>query len=100
CPGIRGEICMVCCGTEREVSVVCPFDCPYLQEARTYERIPPADPDQFPNRDIKVTEDILQENEDLLVFTGKALLDAAFRTPGAIDFDIREALDALIRTYR
>jgi hypothetical protein len=100
CPGVRGDICTVCCGTEREATVDCPFDCPYLQEARTHERIPPADPDQFPNRDIKVTEDFLQENEDLLVFTGKALLEAAFHTPGAIDFDIREALEALIRTYR
>ena len=33
CPGVRGNICTLCCGTEREVTVDCPLDCEYLQEA-------------------------------------------------------------------
>lgn len=100
CPGVRGEICTVCCGTEREITVDCPFDCPYLQDARKHERLPPLDPAQLPNQDINVTEDFLRENEELLTFTAQALLDAVRNTPGAIDYDVREALDALIRTYR
>ena len=31
CPGVRGEICAICCGTAREVTVDCPLDCPYLR---------------------------------------------------------------------
>jgi len=100
CPGVRGDICTQCCGTEREVTVDCPLNCEYLQDARKHDRITPADPHQFPNQDIPVTEAFLQEHEALLVFLGRRLLEAALATPGAVDFDIREALEALIRTYR
>jgi hypothetical protein len=99
CPGVRGDICSICCGTEREITVDCPLDCEYLQEARRRERPAPVEESTIPNRDIRVTETFLRENEPLLVFTGRSLAGAAFET-GAVDFDVREALDALIRTYR
>jgi hypothetical protein len=100
CPGVRGDICTLCCGTEREVTVHCPLDCPHLQDARKHDKLPGVDPDQFPNLDIKVTDDFLHENEDLLVFLGRGMLRAALEAQGAVDSDVREALDALIRTYR
>jgi hypothetical protein len=100
CPGVRGDICTLCCGIEREVTVHCPLDCPFLEDARKHERIPPVDPDQFPNQDIRVTEEFLQDNQDELVFLGRAVMAAAFETPGAVDADVRDALAALIRTYR
>ena len=100
CPGVRGDICSLCCGTEREVTVHCPLDCPYLVDARKHERHPDVDPDQFPNRDIKLTDDFLRENEELLVFLGRTVMAAAFDTSGAVDSDVRDALAALIRTYR
>jgi hypothetical protein len=99
CPGVRGDICSICCGTEREITVDCPLDCEYLQEARRRERPAPVEESTIPNRDIRVTETFLRENEPLLVFPGRSLAGAAFET-GAVDFDVREALDALIRTYR
>ncbi len=100
CPGVNGDICTVCCGTEREVTVNCPLDCVYLQDARRHERRPDVDPDQFPNRDIRVSEDFLRENEPLLLFIARSVMATAFDTPGAVDNDVRDALDALIRTYR
>ncbi len=100
CPGVNGEICTICCGTEREVTVNCPLDCPYLQDARAHERVAPVDPDKFPNKDIRVTDEFLHEHEQLLVFVGRSVAKAAFDTPGAIDYDVRDALDALVRTYR
>src|SRR6267154_1024948 len=100
CPGVRGDICTLCCGIEREVTVDCPLDCEYLADARKHDRVTPADPAQFPNQDIRVTEAFLQEHEGLLVFLGRQLLEAALATPGAVDYDVREALEALIRTYR
>jgi hypothetical protein len=100
CPGVRADICTLCCGNEREVTVDCPLNCEYLQDSRKHDRLTPADPAKFPNQDIRVTEEFLQEHESLLVFMGRRLLEAALATPGAVDFDVREALDALIRTYR
>jgi hypothetical protein len=97
---VRGDICTVCCGTEREVTVDCPLDCEYLQEARRHERPQPLDEAQSPNRDIEVTQNFLEEHEALLAFVGRAVAEAAFATPGAVDFDVREGIDALIRTFR
>jgi hypothetical protein len=100
CPGVRGEICSICCGTEREVTVSCPLDCPYLRDAREHERVAPVDPEKVPNRDIQVTEAFLTQHEPLLLFVGQTLAGAALETSGGVDFDVRDALDALIRTYR
>jgi hypothetical protein len=100
CPGVSGDICTLCCGAEREVTVDCPLDCPYLQEARKHERAAPIDPKEFPNKDIGVTEEFLGEHELLLVGAMQSLMRAAFGTPGAVDHDVRDALDALIRTQR
>jgi hypothetical protein len=100
CPGVNGEICSICCGTEREVSVNCPLDCPYLQEARRHDKPVPIEEDQIPNRDIRVTEDFVTSHEELIAAVGHTLLGSALSTPGVVDFDVRDALAALIRTYR
>src|SRR5215212_6262711 len=55
CPGVRGDICSVCCGTEREVTVDCPFECEYLQQSRHHEKPAPLDSPALPNQDIRVT---------------------------------------------
>jgi len=98
CPGVRGEICSLCCGNEREVTVDCPLDCEFLQEARRHEK--PVEPGEIPNRDIRVSEKLLHENEDLLAFLSTTILRIAAETPGVVDLDVREALESLIRTYR
>jgi hypothetical protein len=100
CPAVHGEICSLCCGREREMTLDCPLDCEYLREARKHERPVPVNPDQFPNQDIRVTDTFLRENEPLLLAVARATLVAAFETPGAVDYDVREALAALIRTHR
>ena len=100
CPGVRGDICSICCGIEREVTVDCPLDCEYLQEARKHDKPVDLDPSQVPNMDIHVSEKFLSGHEQLLTFFGIALMEAALDMPGAVDFDVREALDSLVRTYR
>ncbi len=100
CPGVRGDICTLCCGTEREVTVDCPLDCEYLEEARRHEKPALVDEKELPNRDITVSEKFLAEHEPLLAFLSEAIAGAALATPGAVDFDVREALDGLVRTYR
>jgi len=100
CPAVHGDICPLCCGTEREVTLSCPLECEYLQEAHKREK-PLLVPDsELSNRDIKVTEQFLQSHEELLMFCIYALFQAAVQTSGAVDTDVMPALEALIQTRR
>ncbi|MFN3324597.1 MAG: hypothetical protein ACK5AZ_13960 [Bryobacteraceae bacterium] len=100
CPGVEGDICTVCCGTEREVTVSCPLNCEYLIQAHQYERLPEIDPSKVPNVDIPITNSFLRDHDYLIAILMGGLLEAALDTPGAVDNDVREALDSLTRTYR
>lgn len=82
------------------MTVSCPFDCEYLREARMHERMPELTEADFPNRDVPVTERFVQENEELVVMLGRTLVDATMRNPDIVDYDVREGLEALVRTYR
>lgn len=100
CPAVMGDICTLCCGTEREVSLSCPLECEWLQEAHQHEKpIPPAE-NQISNSDIAVNEDFLADHEELLLFCIHSLIEAALRTPGAVDTDVMAALEAMIQTHR
>jgi hypothetical protein len=100
CPGVGGEICPVCCGTERENSVSCPLDCEYLRDARRREKPREIDPESVPNRDIHVSDEFLEDHAVLAGAMMHGLVTAALGTPGVVDLDVREALDSLVRTYR
>lgn len=100
CPGVRGDICTLCCGTEREVTVDCPLDCEYLRQAHKHEKPQPFSPEALPNQDLMLSRDTLDENEEFLTFLAQALGRAAASNPAVVDFDIREALEASIRTHR
>jgi hypothetical protein len=69
----------------------CPLDCEYLQESRKHDRGIEVKPDEFPNQDIRLNESFLRDHELLLLATGRAVLEAALETPGAVDYDVREA---------
>jgi hypothetical protein len=100
CPGVRGDICTLCCGTEREVTVDCPLDCEYLREAHKHEKPQPLPPEGLPNQDVMLPRERLDENEEFLTFLAQALARAALNNPAVVDLDIREALEASIRTHR
>jgi hypothetical protein len=100
CPGVAGDICSICCGTEREVTVSCPLDCPYLMEARRHEKAVEMIPQEPAHPDVRVTEEFLHDHDRLLLFLGVELLEASLVTPAVVDSDVRATLDALIRTYR
>jgi hypothetical protein len=101
CPGVNGEICTICCGTEREQSIDCPLECDYLREAHRHEKPPELDPASLPNQDVRVSEAFLEENEAFVILLASAVTEGAMETTPAItDFDIREALESLILTYR
>jgi len=89
----------VCCGTEREVTIDCPLDCEYLIAARQHEQLAPLTAEQVPNQDIRISEDFVREHEALVMWLTLALAQA-MEKERAVDFDAREALGAIIRTYR
>ena len=66
CPGLRSEICSICCGASREVTVACPLECPYLGEARKHEKPPEPDMQQYPSPEVELSEDFLRGNEQPL----------------------------------
>jgi hypothetical protein len=99
CPGTAGDICPTCCGSEREVTIDCPSECVYLQQARLRERPVQIDEHDLPNQDIQLSEDFLRKHEDLVTWLSMAL-SRAMTAEKAVDGDAREALEALVRTYR
>jgi hypothetical protein len=100
CPGVQGDICSICCGTEREQSIDCPLDCPYLRDAHAHEKPPEVDGSRLPNRDIPISEKFLETNQVLLAFFAVTVFEAARLNTAATDWDVREALEALIGTFR
>jgi hypothetical protein len=101
CPGVRGDICPSCCGSERENTIDCPLDCVYLQEARVHDHRAPHVPpvEELPNADIKLNEDFVRAQEPLIVWLSAALV-RGIESGKAVDGDAREGLEALIKTYR
>jgi hypothetical protein len=100
CPAVSGDICTICCGTEREVSLTCLLGCEYLEEAHKREKPLDVPDGNVSNPDIRVTEEFLRQHEELLLFSIYSLLEAALRTPGANDGDVLAVVDALIQTHR
>ncbi len=100
CPAVHGYICSVCCGTEREVSLTCPLDCEYLREAHRREKPVPLEAKDVADPDIEVSETFIRSHEELLLFCVYSLVQAALRTPGAVDTDVLAALEALVKTHR
>lgn len=100
CPGIHADICARCCGEQREVTIVCPFDCEYLREARLREHLPEIRESDFPDLDIPVTDRFVAENGELLTAVAGALFASTEQNPDINDNDVGEALASLVRTYR
>ncbi|MBI4458950.1 MAG: hypothetical protein HY648_02685, partial [Acidobacteria bacterium] len=100
CPGIRASICATCCGTEREVTVDCPFECVYLRESRKYDEEKAGPLPEFAFPEIEVGDPFLVEHEQLIGQIGYQLLRLARENPPTTDNDILEVLGKLVRTYQ
>lgn len=104
---MHGKICAQCCGEQREVTLDCPSDCPYLQQARQHEK--PRDPASvdrealFP--EVEISEQFLYEREELILGLSYALVKST-RTGrsldghGLTDRDLIAALTSLARKYQ
>src|SRR5690349_23947383 len=78
CPAIHGRICPQCCGEQREVTLDCPSECVYLQQARAHEK--PRSTEQLDAADIflqvEIRETFLHQHEHLVVGLSFALAKA------------------------
>src|SRR5712691_4582830 len=61
CPAKGEKICAVDCGTEREATIDCPRDCPYLIAAHRWEQAhpKPIPESEIPFREVSVSRDLL-----------------------------------------
>ena len=82
------------------MTLSCPLECEYLQEAHRREKPIEISERQLANADIVVSEEFLRNHEELLMFSMYALVQGSLRTPGAVDTDMVAALEALIQTHR
>jgi hypothetical protein len=101
CPAVHGRICPTCCGTEREVTLDCPSDCPYLQQARRNEStrdLHALDREAwFPQ--VEVPANFLYEHEPLLGGMSFGVARVARADRSLHDPDVIAALTAMAKTY-
>ena len=100
CPAVHGRICSQCCGEHREVTLECPRDCPYLQQAREHEKPRAAgqiDPAGL-FLHIEVSDQFMYENEHLLMGLTYALAKAARADRSLQDQDLIAALSIMAKS--
>jgi hypothetical protein len=101
CPAIHGRICPQCCGEQREVTLDCPSDCVYLQQAREHEkprRLRDLNPsDLFVQ--VEVEEQFLYQHEYLIMGLTYALSKSVRADHSLKDADLIAALTSLTKTW-
>jgi hypothetical protein len=123
CPAVHGRICPQCCGEQRELTLDCPSDCTYLQQARAHAKAQNEGPAQLDSAalfpEVEIDERFLYEREELILGLSFALAKSARggRSPGGhsgadhslaghslidrspVDRDLIAALSSLAKTY-
>lgn len=101
CPAVHGQICAQCCGEQREITLDCPAECPYLQQARLHEKprqLADFGDEIFP--DVEVTREFLYLREHLLLGLSFAMAKAARTNRELNDRDMIAALQAMCSNQR
>jgi hypothetical protein len=101
CPAVHGRICPQCCGEQREVTLDCPSDCAYLQQAREHEKPRPVsqiDPAGL-FLQIEVSDQFMYEKEHLLMGLTYALAKSVRADRSLNDQDLIAALSVLAKSY-
>jgi hypothetical protein len=101
CLAVHGKICPQCCGEQREMTLDCPSECPYLQQARANER--PRSSDDLKDAElflkVEVGDQFIYEREHLLLGLSFALAKAARGNRALNDRDMIAALTATTSSY-
>ena len=101
CPAVHGRICPQCCGEQREVTLACPRECVYLQQAREHEK-----PRHIEDLDrsalfsqVEIPEQFIYEHEHLVVGLSYALFKSVNSDYSLLDADLISALSSLASSY-
>jgi len=108
CPAVHGKICPQCCGEQREVTLDCPSDCPYLLQARQQGREHADEHGERPSHfdrnamfpEIEIAEQFLYEREELILGLGFALAKSARTDRSLTDRDLIAAVSSLAKSYQ
>ena len=121
CPAVHGKICPQCCGEQREVTLDCPSECPYLLQARQQVQARQQASDHHTTRaheeregaeeraalfpEIEISEQFLYEREELILGLSYALAKSARAERSLdgrplMDRDLMAALGALAKSYQ
>jgi len=103
CPAVHGRICPQCCGEQREVTLDCPSDCPYLLQARDHEKPRSLERDEIDPAglflQVEVSDQFMYEKEHLLMGLTYALAKAARADHSLHDQDLIAGLSVLSKSY-
>jgi len=110
CPAVHGKICPQCCGEQREITLDCPSDCTYLQQARQQaEEHAAQDRADWRGHEvlyaeidipkIAIPEQFLYEREELILGLSFALAKSARADRALFDRDLIIALSSLAKSY-
>ena len=101
CLAVHGRICPQCCGEQREVTLDCPSECVYLQQAREHEK--PRSGGDLKGAElflqVELGDQFLYEREHLLMGLTFALSKAARADRSLNDRDMIAALTSLAKTF-
>jgi hypothetical protein len=98
---VHGRICAQCCGEQREVTLDCPGDCPYLLQAREHEK-PRSAAEIEPAAllpEVEIPDAFLYEQEQLILGLSFALAKRAHADRTLHDRELIAATTALARRY-
>jgi hypothetical protein len=101
CPAVHGRICPQCCGEQREITLDCPTECVYLQQAHAHEgprTIAEIEPSTlFPK--VEIGDRFIYEQEHLILGLSYALASSARANRDVRDGDVIAALISLSKNY-
>ena len=101
CLAVHGRICPQCCGEQREITLDCPSDCVYLQQARAHEK--PRSADELKDAElflsVEIPDQFLYEREHLMIGISYALAKSARANRGLNDRDVLAAMTSLTKSY-
>jgi hypothetical protein len=101
CLAVHGKICPQCCGEQREVTLDCPVECVYLQQARQHEK--PRSAQDLEGVElflsVEVGDQFMYEHEHLLLGLSFALAKSIQADRSLNDRDVISALTSIAKTY-
>jgi len=102
CPAVHGRICPQCCGEQRELTLDCPSDCTYLQQARQHDE--PRRPEDVPTEQlfaaVDIPEHFLREHEPLLMGVWHTLTRRYAADRNLTDREVIGALANMAKSYQ